>query len=160
MAQGLLFHPIAFPLGRMFGHRHMGSSQCAVESDGIEGEGGFRQEAGSPVPRIITLKSPNASKPLLPMPLSEKWASSLWLSCIFLPFSVSHPVSEQTWQILGLLKLRWKIQAGIEFIYNFYQRLRERGGKKGGEPDCWCTVLCLKMSLIGFPHTVESRQIT
>ena len=116
MAQGLLFHPIAFPLGRMFGHRHMGSSRCAVESDGIEGEGGFRQEAGSPVPRIITLKSPNASKPLLPMPLSEKWASSLWLSCIFLPFSVSHPVSEQTWQILGLLKLRWKIQAGIEFM--------------------------------------------
>lgn len=50
MAQGLLFHPIAFPLGRMFGHRHMGSSRCAVESDGVEGEGGFRQEAGSQSP--------------------------------------------------------------------------------------------------------------
>ena len=32
MAQGLLFHPIAFPLGRMFDHRHMGSScMCSGE---------------------------------------------------------------------------------------------------------------------------------
>lgn len=64
-----------FPLGGCLATGTWEALACAVESDGIEGEGGFRQEADSPVPWIITLESPNASKPRLPMPLSEKWAT-------------------------------------------------------------------------------------
>lgn len=68
MAQGLHFHPTAFPLGGCLGRGTWEALSGAVESDGIEGEGGCRQEADSPIPWIITLVSPNVSRPFLQRP--------------------------------------------------------------------------------------------
>lgn len=52
MAQGLHFHPTAFPLGGCLGRGTWEALSGAVESDGIEGEGGCGQEADSPIPWI------------------------------------------------------------------------------------------------------------
>ena len=151
MAQDLLFHPISFPLGRM----HMGSS-CRCSREWWNWRWG-RIQARSRFPSPLD-HHPWESKCFQTMSANDLfWEVSQQFVILFhLPFSVSHPVSEQTWQIPGPLKLRWKIQAGTEFIYSFYQRVRERGGKKGGEPDCWYAVLCLKSVINRFsPHCGE-----
>lgn len=131
---------------------------CAVRSDGIEGEEDsgkkqIPQSPGSSPSRVQMLPNPR-----LPVPPSEKWASSFVTLTSSFP-SLCPIQCQNKPDRFQNVKSRWKIQAGIEFIYSFYQRMRERGGKKGGEPDCWCAVLFLKVSLIGFP-ALWRRQIT
>ena len=75
-----------------------------------------------PVPRFLGSPHPCKSKcfqtTIVPFLRSEPALCNFLVS---LPFFISHPGSEETWQVvLGLLNSRWATQEGNEFIYDFY----------------------------------------
>ena len=157
MAQGLHFHPTAFPLGGCLGRGRWEALSGAVESDGIEGEGGCSQK---PVPQ-----SPGSSRlwvQLFPNHFcsAPSWEVSQQL-VTFLHLPSLLPSSEQAWQMFQGSWIRdEQSKQGMSLSTVSIREWGKERGRKEESLTADSKILWLKVSLIGFPHPVESRQIT
>lgn len=137
-AQGLLFTKLHFPLGGCLATGTWEALACAARVMELKVRR-IQAEADSPVPWIITLRVQMLPNPSASAPFWE--VSQQFVTFLHLPsFSVSHPVSEQTWQIPRALKSRWKIQSR-DWVY--LQFLSENEGKREERRRAWLLMCSL-----------------
>lgn len=156
---GLTLPPNCISIGRMFGQRHMGSSfRCSREWWNWRWG---RMRARSRFPNPLDHHHPQWVQ-MFPNRFcsAPSWeVSQQFVTFRHLPSLL--PSSEQAWQMFQGSWIRdEQSKQGMSLSTVSIREWGRERGRKEESLTADSAILWLKVSLIGFPHSVESRQVT